>query len=96
MYGTISVKITAKFEAMAYLEHQCQQANSLINSTLYHVRMAHFDACPKREFFDADGSYRSEFKTQFVKAKYAELCLTIKDNPHYTALPAVMRYSNNS
>lgn len=86
MYGTISVKINAKFEVMAYLAHQCQQANSLINSTLYHIRMAHFDVCPKREFFDIDGLFRSEFKTQFVTAKYAELCLILKDNPHYKAL----------
>ncbi len=86
MYGTIQVKLNVSDEVMAYLVHQCQHSNSLINSTLFEVRQSHFEDCPRVEFFDANGFYRSEFKTKTVKAPYAHLCSVMKDNPHYRVL----------
>ncbi|XWK91349.1 MAG: transposase [Phormidium sp.] len=70
----------------AYLIHQCQHSNSLINATLYEIRQSHFATCPRVELFDKDGIYRSEFKTKKVKAAYAQLCLEMKANPHYKVL----------
>ncbi|MBE9010570.1 transposase [Pseudanabaenaceae cyanobacterium LEGE 13415] len=86
MYGTIQVKLNVSDEVMAYLVHQCQHSNSLINSTVFEVRQSHFEECPRVEFFDANGFYRSEFKTKTVKAPYAQLCSVMKDNPHYKVL----------
>jgi IS605 OrfB family transposase len=86
LYGTIQVKLNVSDAVMAYLVHQCQHSNSLINSTLFNVRQSHFEACPRVEFFDASGHYRSEFKLKTVKATYAHLCSVMKDNPHYKVL----------
>lgn len=86
MYGTIQVKLSVRDEVRDYLVHQCQQSNSLINSTLFEVRQKHFEACERIEFFDSNDFYRSEFKTKQVKASYAELCKQLTSNPHYMAL----------
>ena len=86
MYGTIQVRLNVSGEVRAYLVHQCHHANSLINSTLFQVRSTHFESCPRSEFFDADGCYRSEFKAKAVKAPYAHLCGVMKGNPHYKGL----------
>jgi putative transposase len=86
MYGTIQVKINVSDEIRDYLIYQCRQSNSLINSAIYQVKQAHFEDCPRGEFFTGD-EFRSGFKLQRVKsAKYADLCLELKDNPHYKAL----------
>ena len=71
---------------MAYLVHQCQHANSLINSTIFALRQAHFQSCPHRTFFDKDGIFRSGFKLRAVKASYPELCKLMKNNIHYKVL----------
>jgi putative transposase len=86
MYGTIQVRLNISDAVMTYLVHQCQHSNSLINSTLFEVRSSHFEDCPRVEFFDASGFYRSEFKTKTVKAPYAQLCSVMKDNLHYKVL----------
>jgi IS605 OrfB family transposase len=86
LYGTIQIRLNASDAVMSYLVHQCQHSNSLINSTLFKVRQSHFESCPRGEFFDADGHYRSEFKTKTVKAPYAHLCSEMKENPHYKVL----------
>lgn len=86
MYGTIQVRLNVSDAVMAYLVHQCQHSNSLINSTLFEVRQTHFEDCPRVEFFDANGLYRSEFKTKTVKGPYAHLCGVMKNNSHYRVL----------
>lgn len=86
MYGTIQVRLNVSDAVMSYLVYQCQHSNNLINSTLFEARQSHFESCPRVEFFDANGFYRSEFKAQTVKAPYAHLCSTMKDNPHYRVL----------
>ena len=86
MYGTIQVKLNVSDEVMAYLVHQCQHSNSLINSTIFSIRQAHFETCPRRTFFDKDGIFRSGFKLRAVKASYTELCRSMKANIHYKLL----------
>lgn len=55
MYGTIQVRLNVSDAVIAYLVHQCQHSNSLINSTLFEVRQTHFESCPRVEFFDSEG-----------------------------------------
>ena len=86
MYGTIQVKLTVSDAVMAYLVYQCHQANNLINSTLFHVRQAHFNSCPRKAFFDEDGMFRTAFELKAVKASYPELCKQMRQNVHYVAL----------
>ncbi len=71
---------------MAYLVHQCQQANSLINSTLFHIRQAHFAECPRKTFFDDDGLFRTAFKLGAVRTSYPELCKQMRQSLHYGLL----------
>lgn len=86
MYGTYQIKLNVTEEVRDYLAYQCRQANSLINSTIYHVKQSHFEGCPRSEFFSGD-EFRSGFKLQRVKtAKYAQLCSVMQDNPHYKAV----------
>ncbi len=86
MYGTIPVKLVVSEEIRDFLVYLCRQANSLINSTIYHVKQAHFETCPVVEYFKGD-EYRTGYKLQRVKtAKYADLCSKMQDNPHYKAL----------
>ncbi|MDX2097366.1 MAG: transposase [Leptolyngbyaceae cyanobacterium bins.59] len=84
MYGTTQIRLGENLQD--YWVHQCCHSNSLINCTQFEVRQAHFDTCPRFEFFDADGFYRSGFKSKPVKASYADLCRVMKDNPHYKVL----------
>ncbi|XGW00877.1 MAG: RNA-guided endonuclease InsQ/TnpB family protein (plasmid) [Leptolyngbya sp. BL-A-14] len=86
MYGTIQVKLNVSEAVRDYLVYQCRQSNSLINSAIYHAKQAHFEQCPRSEFFTGD-EFRSGFKLQRVKtAKYASLCAELQDNPHYKVL----------
>jgi putative transposase len=86
MYATKQVKINVPDEVRDFLIYLCRQSNSLTNSVIYYVKQAHFEDCPRSEFFSGD-EYRSGFKLQRVKtAKYVDLCLDLKDNPHYKAL----------
>jgi putative transposase len=86
MYGTIQVKLNIDDATRDYLIYQCRQSNSLTNSTIYQIKQAHFEDCPRNKYFRGD-EYRSGFKLQRVRtANYAELCLMMKDNLHYQAL----------
>jgi putative transposase len=86
MYATKQVRINVSDETRDYLIYQCRQSNSLTNSVIYYIKQAHFEDCPRSEFFSGD-EYRSGFKLQRVKtANYADLCMELKDNPHYKAL----------
>jgi putative transposase len=86
VYGTIQILLNASDLLMAYFAYQCQQSNSLYNCAVFWVRQKHFEDCPRTEFFDSEGQYRSVFKTKTCYASYAELCSVFKDNPHYKAL----------
>ena len=86
LYGTIQVKLAVPDAVKAYLVHQCQQANSLINQTIYTIKQAHFADCPRKTFFDEDGLFRTAFKLRAVKASSPELCKQMKENAHYRIL----------
>ena len=87
-YRTQKILLTGNVddEVQAYLLWCCQQSNSLYNSTLFNIRQAHFDQCPKVFFFDQQDNYRSKFKLSKVRVSYAHLCKELKDNPHYQAI----------
>jgi hypothetical protein len=86
MYRAIQVKINVPNEIRDYPFYECRHSNSLINSTIYYVKQSHYENCPKKEYFSGD-EYKTGFKTLRVKtAKYANLCLQFKDNPHYKSL----------
>jgi len=86
VYKTKQVSLKVPDLLMDYFVHQCEHSNSLYNCAVYWVRQKHFEQCPRVEFFDAEGFYRSAFKTKTCYASYAELCTIFKDNPHYKAL----------
>lgn len=86
MYGTVQVRLNVSDEVKDYLIYQCHQSNSLINSAIYYVKQAHFEDCPRGEFFTGD-EFRTGFKLGTVKtAKYATLCTELKESPNYKAL----------
>lgn len=86
MYATLQVKLNVAEEIRDYLVYQCQQSNNLVNSAIYYVKQTHFEDCPRGEFFSGD-EFKTGFKLQRVKtAKYADLCLNLKDNLNYKAL----------
>jgi IS605 OrfB family transposase len=86
VYGTTQVALKVQDLLVSYFVHQCRHSNSLFNSAVFWVRQKHFDTCPRTEYFDNEGIYRSGFKTKACYASYAELCRVFKDNPHYKAL----------
>ncbi|AFZ33886.1 transposase, IS605 OrfB family [Stanieria cyanosphaera PCC 7437] len=73
-------------ETESYLIWACHLSNNLSNSTLFSVRQAHFARCPRREFFDKNDFYRSEFKDRYVSVSYAQLCKDFKFNHNYIGL----------
>lgn len=86
MFGTIQVRLIESDVIRSYITHQCRHSNDLANACIFSIRQSHFELCPKNQFFDSDGMYRSVFKTKSVSCSYPDLCLEFKDNPHYKAL----------
>ena len=86
MYATIQVRIKVSDAVIDYLTYQCRQSNNLINSAIYHIKQAHFEDCPRGEYFK-DDEFRSGFKLQRVKtARYLDLAAKFKDNFNYKSL----------
>lgn len=87
-YKTQKILITNKIsdEHKDYLIWQCHHANSLYNSVLYKIRCSHFEACPKRKYFDKDNLFRVGFIDRLVDVSYALLCKEFKTNKHYIAI----------
>ena len=87
-YRTQKILLTGNIddEAYSYLVWCCEQSKKLYNCTLFVIRQAHFDICPKNCFFDQDDLYRTCFKLTRVKASYPQLCKDLKVNPHYLAI----------
>jgi len=84
-YRTQKILLTENVddEAYAYLLWCCAESNSLYNSVLFHVRQAHFEQCPRTQFFDKFDFFRSSFKRTKVQVSYAQLCKEFKENNHY-------------
>ena len=87
-YKTQKILLSGRLddEIQDYFLWQCRHSNSLYNSVVFVVRQAHFEACPRYEYFDENQMYRTAYKDRLVKASYAQLCKDFKDNKHYQAL----------
>ncbi|KOP27073.1 transposase [Hapalosiphon sp. MRB220] len=92
MYRTIPVKARFTDEEQAFWVNQCEHANSLINSAIYHTRQAHYSKLEQQE--DAFTTYwradelRYGWKTYKCNTTYPEIDNVLKDNPHYKAMAA--------
>ena len=92
MYKTIPVKATFTDEEQVFWVNQCEHANSLINSAIYHTRQTHYSKLEQQQ--DAFTTYwrgdelRYGWKTYKCGTTYPELDKVLKDNPHYKAMAA--------
>lgn len=82
----IKVNEISPDNVLDYLVHGCEHAAKLANCVTYSIRQAHFEKCPRTEYFDANGMMRSGFKMKSVSVSYAKLCEEFKSNSHYKAL----------
>ncbi|BAY45415.1 transposase [Scytonema sp. HK-05] len=92
LYRTIPVKAKFNDEEKVFWVDQCEHANSLINSAIYHIRQTH---CSKLEQQgEAFTTYwRGDelcygWKTYKCNITYPELDKVLKNNPHYKAMAA--------
>ncbi|NES81058.1 MAG: IS200/IS605 family element transposase accessory protein TnpB, partial [Moorea sp. SIO2B7] len=92
MYKTIPVKATFSDEENAFWLFHCEQANSLINCAVYYSKQKHYSWLKQQpEAFTTywrGDELRYGWKTYKCALKYAELCNSLKDNPHYKAMAA--------
>jgi len=92
LYRTIPVKAKFTDEEKAFWIDQCEHANSLINSAIYHTRQTHYSRLKQAD--DAFTTYwrgdelRYGWKTYKCSTSYPELDKVLKDSPHYKAMAA--------
>lgn len=82
----IKVSGVSPENVLDFLVYGCEQAAKLANCVTFEIRQAHFEVCPRTEFWDNSGVFRSGFKTKPVKANYANLCKSFTNNAHFKAL----------
>ena len=92
MYKTIPIKARFTAEEQAFWVAQCQQANSLLNCAVYHVRQTHYAKIESLEnaftvYWRGD-ELRYGWKTYKCQTSYPELDKVLKDSPHYKAMAA--------
>ncbi|BAY47168.1 transposase [Scytonema sp. HK-05] len=92
MYRTIPVKAKFIDEEKAFWVNQCEHANSLINSAIYHTRQTHYNKLEQQQdafttYWRGDELLRN-WKTYKCGTTYPELDKVLKDNPHYKAMAA--------
>ncbi|NEO45023.1 MAG: transposase [Moorea sp. SIO4A3] len=92
MYKTIPVKATFTDEEKAFWLFQCENANSLWNCAIYYSKQKHYSWLEQQpEAFTTywkEDVLRYGWKTYKCSVKYAELCIELKNNPHYKAMAA--------
>ncbi len=92
LYKTIPLKAKFTDEEKAFWVNQCEHANSLINSAIYHTKQTHYSKL--QEQGNAFTIYwRSDelcycWKTYKCSTTYPELDKALKDSPHYKAMAA--------
>lgn len=92
LYRTIPVKAKFSDEEKAFWVDQCEHANSLINSAIYHTKQTHYSRLEQQG--DAFITYwrgdelRYGWKTYKCSTTYPELDKVLKDSPHYKAMAA--------
>ncbi|BDA66148.1 Transposase, IS605 OrfB [Calothrix sp. PCC 7716] len=92
MFRTIPIKATFNDMEQQYWIYQCEEANSLINCAIYHVRQTHYSELESKgdaftTYWNGDELLRS-WKIYFCGVNYNELDKVLKDNKHYKALAA--------
>ncbi|NEO41941.1 MAG: IS200/IS605 family element transposase accessory protein TnpB [Moorea sp. SIOASIH] len=92
MYRTIPIKATFTDEENAFWLFQCEQANSLWNCATYYSKQKHYSWLEQQPealttYWRGD-DLRYGWKTYKCAVKYAELCKSFKENPHYKAMAA--------
>ncbi|MGJ5676439.1 MAG: RNA-guided endonuclease InsQ/TnpB family protein [Nostochopsis sp.] len=92
MYRTIPVKAKFTDEEKAFWVDQCEHANSLINSAIYHAKQTHYSKLEQTDnafttYWRGD-ELRYGWKTYKCSTTYPELDKVLKDNPHYKAMAA--------
>ncbi|NER27865.1 MAG: IS200/IS605 family element transposase accessory protein TnpB [Symploca sp. SIO1C4] len=92
MYRTIPIRAIFSEDEKLFWEDQCRNANSLINSAIYHTKQTHFARLIEKG--DAFTTYwrgdelRSGWKSYQCLTTYPELCSIFKENEHYRAMAA--------
>ncbi|NEO39187.1 MAG: transposase [Moorea sp. SIOASIH] len=92
MYRTIPVRANFTDEEKAFWIFQCEQANSLTNCATYYVRQNHYNKLEQQEnsfttYWRGDELFYG-WKIYKCSTNYAELCRSLKDNPHYKGMAA--------
>ncbi|KAF3888638.1 MULTISPECIES: RNA-guided endonuclease InsQ/TnpB family protein [Nostocales] len=92
MYRTIPIKARFTDEELAFWINQCEHANSLINSAIYHTKQTHYSRLEQQgdaftTYWRAD-ELRYGWKTYKCSTTYPELDKVLKDSPHYKAMAA--------
>ncbi|NJM70141.1 MAG: IS200/IS605 family element transposase accessory protein TnpB [Scytonema sp. RU_4_4] len=92
MYKTIPLKSNFNDEEKAFWVNQCEHANSLVNSAIYHARQTHYNKLEQLE--EAFTTYwrgdelRYGWKTYKCSTTYPELDKSLKEISHYKAMAA--------
>ncbi len=92
MYRTIPIRAKFTLEESVFWQYQCQQANSLINCAIYHVRQTHYSRLSEMEnstvTYWVGDEFHCGWKTYRCQTSYVDLCNLLKDNPHYKVMAA--------
>lgn len=92
VYRTVPVKAKFTSEEQAFWINQCEHANSLINSAIYHTRQTHYSKLEQQEntfttYWRGDELHYG-WKTYNCSVTYLELNKVLKSSPHYKAMAA--------
>ena len=92
LYRTIPVRAKFTDEEKAFWVDQCEHANSLINSAIYHTRQTHYNKLEQQGdaftlYWRGDELLKG-WKTYKCGTTYPELDKALKDNPHYKSMAA--------
>lgn len=92
LYRTIPVRAKFTDEEKAFWVNQCEHANSLRNSAIYHTRQTYYNKLEQQSeafttYWCGDELLRN-WKTYKCGTTYPELDKILKDSPHYKAMAA--------
>ncbi|BAZ26439.1 transposase [Kalymmatonema gypsitolerans NIES-4073] len=92
MYRAIPVKAKFTDVELAFWVNQCEHANSLTNSAIYHTRQSHYSKLEQQgdafTLYWRGDELRYGWKTYKCDTTYPGLDKALKDSPHYKAMAA--------
>ncbi len=92
LYRTVPVKAKFTDEEKAFWVDQCEHANSLINSAIYHTKQTHYSKLQEQgnafTIYWRGDELCYGWKTYKCSTTYPELDKALKDSPHYKAMAA--------